>query len=140
MRRELELIGTDDRVPVTHTVGIPYRFICALDLYFPNPDDSSRLRRFRGSGTLISPCHVLTAGHCLFTFVKGSAGTRKRTKVLAIRVSPGRSGCIDPLGSATMHSFRISAGWLASRNPRFDYGLITLREAISDRAQTALNG
>jgi V8-like Glu-specific endopeptidase len=89
---------------------------------------------------LIGPRHVLTAGHCLFAFVKGSAGTSKRTKASAIRVSPGRNGGLNPLGSATMQSFRVSAGWLASRNPRLDYGLITLREAIGDRAQAALGG
>jgi V8-like Glu-specific endopeptidase len=137
---ELEIIGTDDRVAVLNTLAAPFRFICALDLYFPDPDDPANLIRFRGSGTLISPRHVLTAGHCLLTFVKGSAGTPKRAKVSAIRVVPGRSSGFNPLGSATMHSFQISAAWLASRNPRFDYGLITLREAIGNRAQTALGG
>ena len=137
---ELELIGTDDRVSVLNTLAVPFRFICALDLFFHDLDNPSRLIRFRGSGTLIGPRHVLTAGHCLFAFVKGSAGTSKRTKASAIRVSSGRNGDLNPLGSATMQSFRVSAGWLASRNPRFDYGLITLHEAIGDRAQAALGG
>jgi glutamyl endopeptidase len=137
---ELELIADDDRVPVTNTFAVPYRFICALDLYFSDPDDPANMIRFRGSGTLISPRHVLTAGHCLLTFVKGSAGTRKRTKVSAIHVAPGRIGGFNPLSLATMHSFRVSAAWLASRNPRFDYGLIALREEIGDRTQTALGG
>jgi V8-like Glu-specific endopeptidase len=87
---ELEIIGTDDRVAVLNTLAAPFRFICALDLYSPDPDDPANLIRFRGSGTLISPRHVLTAGHRLLTFVKGSAGTRKRAKVSAIRVAPGR--------------------------------------------------
>ena len=94
----MELIGPDDRVAVSKTADVPYRFICALDLFFPDPDNPSRLIRLRGTGTLIGPRHVLTAGHCLVAYVKGSAGTRKRTRVSDIRVSPGRSGNFNPFG------------------------------------------
>jgi hypothetical protein len=46
---EFELIGTDDRVPVLNTIAIPFRWICALDLFFPDVDNPSYLFRFRGS-------------------------------------------------------------------------------------------
>jgi V8-like Glu-specific endopeptidase len=89
---------------------------------------------------LITPRHVLTAGHCLHTLVKGSAGTRARRTVFAILVSPGRSGPLRPLGSSPMQSFEANEAWLLSRNPRFDYGLITLRDPIGDKPQIALGG
>src|SRR5688572_27953363 len=34
---EAELIGTDDRVQVTATTAVPFRWMCALDLFFPDP-------------------------------------------------------------------------------------------------------
>ncbi len=137
---ELELIGTDDRVQVLNTAAVPFRWICALDLFFPDPDNPANLMQFAGSGTLISPRHVLTAGHCLFDSVDGSAGTSARLAVSAITVAPGRNGGTNTLGSTTMQSFQVNATWRASLNALFDYGLITLRDTIGDQAQSALAG
>src|SRR5690606_487121 len=65
-RREMEepeVIGTDDRVQVKTTTEVPFRWICSLDLFFDDPDDSTKTLKFSGSGTLIGPRHVLTAAH-----------------------------------------------------------------------------
>jgi V8-like Glu-specific endopeptidase len=90
---------------------------------------------------LIGPRHVLTAGHCLFDSIDGSAGTSAVLPVSSITVSPGRNGgSTHPFGTTVMQSFQVNATWRASRNARFDYGLIVLRDAIGDRNQAALGG
>jgi V8-like Glu-specific endopeptidase len=137
---EAEIIGKDDRVQVTATTDVPFRFICHLDLYFPDPDNADNLLLFGGSGTLIGPRHVLTAGHCLFDNVDGSAGTTARRAVAAITVSAGRNGGSHPMGITFMQSFQINANWRSSGSPRFDYGLIALRDAIGDKPNLSVGG
>ena len=137
---EAELIGTDDRVQVTTTTAVPFRWMCALDLFFPDPDNAGNLIRFVGSGVLIGPRHVLTAGHCLFDNVDGSAGTSAVVSVSAITVAPGRNGSSNPLGTTSMQSFQVNSTWRSSRSPRFDYGLIVLKDAIGSQTKTALGG
>jgi len=51
--QEAEIIGADTRNLVSATTAVPYRWICCLDLYFPDPDNSSKELFFRGSGTLV---------------------------------------------------------------------------------------
>jgi V8-like Glu-specific endopeptidase len=135
---EAELIGTDDRVQVTATTTVPFRWMCSLDLFFPDPDNAANLLQFVGSGTLIGPRHVLTAGHCLFDSIDGSAGTSARLPVSAITVTPGRNGASNPLGLTSMQSFKVNATWQSALNPRFDYGIIELRDAIGSQNKSAL--
>ena len=47
-----------------------------------------------------------------------------------MRATPGRNGSQSLFGSAMSAAVRYSANWRASRNFRFDYGLITLNENI----------
>ncbi len=142
---EVEIIPpTDDRVLVRDTTAVPFRWICCLDLYFPDPDNPGRDMLFRGSGTLISPRHVLTCGHCLWDDVTGGRGTTARREVRRITVTPGRNGVDSggsprqPFGSTTSIAVRYSAQWRSSHNPEFDFGLITLRDAIGSQRQPTL--
>src|SRR5262245_8739324 len=90
---EMELVGNDNRQPVSNTTDVPFRWMCALDLLFPDPDKPSKFLAFRGSGTLISPRHVLTAGHCLFDEITGSAKKNRRVlEVAQVRAVPGCNG------------------------------------------------
>jgi glutamyl endopeptidase len=142
---EPEIIPPDERVRVTDTTSVPFRWICCLDLYFPDPDDPSNDLLFRGSGTLIGARHVLTAGHCLYDQIEGSRGTKAVREVRRIVVTPGRNGVsrgvpVRPFGFASSSAVRYSSPWRASFSTEHDYGLITLREDIGNRAQSALGG
>lgn len=132
---EREIIPPDERQLVRNTLDVPYRWVCALDLFFPDPD-TGQPNLFRGSGTLISPRHILTAGHNLYDRVRGSRGTHALRDVAAVKVTPARNGAARrpadraPLGSWWAAVVQISDRWRAARDPQFDYGLITLDRDI----------
>jgi V8-like Glu-specific endopeptidase len=137
---ELEIVGVDERQQVGNTKDVPFRWICLLDLLFPDPDDRASYLAFVGSGTLISARHVLTAGHCLYDRIIGSAGTPAVVQVARVRVIPGRNGSQSPFGSVMSTAVRYAANWRSSRNYRSDYGLITVGENIGSKKMPALGG
>src|SRR5918994_1770968 len=65
---ELELIGVDERQQVTNTTEVPFRWTCHITAFFPDPENPGFELVFgqAGTGTLISPRHVLTAGPPVF--------------------------------------------------------------------------
>lgn len=109
------VIGPDDRVEVTNTEAYPWRCICSLRI---NAADG---RSFIGTGWLVSPRVVLTAGHCVYMHDAGGWPT-------SIEVIPGRRGTHMPYGSVTTNVVRSVRGWTESRDSDFDYGAILLPE------------
>lgn len=83
------------------------------------------------SGTLIGPCHVLTAGHCLYH--------PKRNKWLQRPgFTPGRtgSGGWAPHGKAKVRSMNVMIGWQLLSNYSADIGLAVLDWRVGDRTGT----
>jgi V8-like Glu-specific endopeptidase len=108
---QYEVIGRrDTRVRVRNTTLAPFRYICHLEY-----DGQAH-----GSGTLIGPSTVLTAGHC----VSGFTASR-------MRIIPGRNGALEPLPATRASAFVLPAGYAAGT--RTDYGIIHLTNAIGSK-------
>lgn len=107
------IIGTDDRVRIHATTQIPWRRICALRIQFPNGST------YRGTGFLVGPRAVVTAGHCVYLHSQGGWARR-------IEVIPASNGPAKPFGQATATSFRSVAGWVKNKKPEYDFGCVVL--------------
>ncbi|GMH45431.1 hypothetical protein BSKO_13388 [Bryopsis sp. KO-2023] len=83
------------------------------------------------TGTLVGPCHVLTAGHCVF-----DPQTRNWSRNLGF--TPGRTGSDiwPPHGRAEYRDKQVMIGWQLLSNYSSDIGLIILDRPIGHRAGT----
>jgi V8-like Glu-specific endopeptidase len=109
----LRLIGPDNRVRVEHTTHPHWRRVCALRITFPAG------RSARGTGFLISPRVVATAGHCVYD--KDFGGWAQSVEVI-----PGADGALRPFGSVVSREYRSVAGWVEHRLPGSDYACVVL--------------
>jgi glutamyl endopeptidase len=107
------ILGTDDRVRITKTGSTPWQLICALRIEFPTG------ALYRGTGFLIGPRAVATAGHCVYLHNQGGWARR-------IEVIPGSNGAQRPYGSATTTEYRSTSGWVKDKLPTRDYGALFL--------------
>ena len=152
--REYIIIGTDDRRLVTNTLSIPFRFVCCLAFEFVNPNTGDRLFR-RGSGTLISDRHVLTAAHNVLNDMSqvviatpGIAPFPTRyLRATNMMVAPARNDRILHGNSSSVTAMRVSRPWQATANrqtalgninhiaapQQSDYALLTLRFPLGAR-------
>ena len=119
--RPESVCGRDDRVQVTNTTSIPWRWICKLIITFPNG------ARGGCTGWFIGPKAVMTAGHCVYS--SGNGGWASQIEVI-----PGMRGATRPYGSMVGTSFRSVLGWTRDSNPNYDYGCIILpNSSLGDR-------
>jgi V8-like Glu-specific endopeptidase len=75
------VIGRDDRVQITNTTAYPWRTICSLII---TARDGSR---WIGTGWLVGPRTVITAGHCVYMHKRGGWAR-------SIEVIPGRNAVL----------------------------------------------
>ena len=107
------IIGTDDRVRISPTTSFPWRAICALRI---TAKDNTK---WIGTGWLVSPRTVITAGHCVYMHDHG--GWPK-----SIEVIPGLNDASRPYGSGVATTFRSVQGWVNDKKREYDYGAIIL--------------
>ena len=105
----------------------PWRAICALLI------TAADNRRFIGTGWLVSPRTVITAGHCVYMHDAG--GWAKSVKVI-----PGCNDGSEPYGNYTGTTMRSVTGWTSSKNRDHDYGAIILPSSSRPGVQTGTFG
>ncbi|WP_225891024.1 trypsin-like serine peptidase [Streptomyces dioscori] len=108
--------GPDDRVQITDTSVYPWRVHCYL--LITTRDNV----RYQGTGWLIGPHTIATAGHVVY--IKGSGVAARDGWAQSIQVMPGRNGASLPFGSITCTNFRSVTGWTDNGDENFDYGAI----------------
>jgi glutamyl endopeptidase len=109
------VIDTDDRTQITNTADYPWRCICSLLL------TAASGSHFIGTGFLVSPRLLLTAGHCVYMHNEGGW-------VDQIEVIPGRNADDRPFGSCIATAVRSVRGWVEDTDREYDYGVIMLPE------------
>lgn len=92
------VIGTDDRKNITSTMQYPWRSICSLKI---KAKDGTN---WIGTGFLIGPRTVITAGHVVYLHNHG--GWAK-----SIEVIPGRNGSSNPYESCKSSHLHSVKGW-----------------------------
>jgi V8-like Glu-specific endopeptidase len=134
-----EILGADNRELCADTTQIAFRFVCCLDLLFAHPTDPQLTFLLRGSGTLISDRHVLTAAHNILNTLPGFPGAGRRTAT-RIFAAPGRNGRALPFGESVVRTMRVTPEWTTAPNAEFDFGLLTLTDPIGAQSFAALGG
>lgn len=108
------LTDTDRRKEILETEKTPWRMICALEI--TGQDGSSYI----GTGWLVAPKTVITAGHCVFDPIELGGWAK------SIVVIPGRDDAEEPFERTTSQSFSTTDTWLAAQEADFDYAAIHL--------------
>ena len=115
------VIGADDRVKINNTTVYPWRCICSLDI--TAADGSTWI----GTGWLVAPRTIVTAGHCVWIHSRGG-------RVASIRVMPGRNGPATetPFKSCLATHVRTTVKWIEDKDSDRDYGCVLLPQSFMD--------
>ncbi len=126
-RTEVIIGPVDSRIRINTVTTYPWRAIVALKI---TAKDNSK---WIGTGWLISPRTVITAGHCVYMHDRG--GWAK-----SIEVIPGLNDAQRPYQSGVSSTFKSVTGWINSKNRDNDYGAIILPSNYRPGATTGYFG
>jgi glutamyl endopeptidase len=105
-------------VTLPEVKGVPFKAICHLAIEYADGQTAN------GTGFLVSPRTVLTAGHCVYMPTTGSQAAR-------ITIVPARQGDKAPFGWYETDQVDFSHAWRdvdpAAPDPQHDFGAIFLR-------------
>lgn len=111
----------DGRTPVVNTKLRPWSMICSLKIVAGDG------KPYQGTGAIIAPNKVLTAGHNLFKAARGGMSRQ-------VEVIPGQNGPnTKPFGSSISRKYDLSEKWLkdsGDNNKENDLGCIHLSTPI----------
>ncbi|MBC7826265.1 MAG: trypsin-like peptidase domain-containing protein [Chitinophagaceae bacterium] len=120
---EFEVIRQDTRLKIKDTLKAPFKYICSIRF---NNEAS-------GTGTLIGPKTVLTAGHVVW-----DKGSNKKTDTTKLTVVPAMNGDTFPKAGAGI--YQVSSIIMSKASFRSsdiggpdDYAIIHLKEAAGNK-------
>jgi glutamyl endopeptidase len=111
------VINSDDRTRVLNTEEYPWRMIAALEIVTPDG------RTVHGTGFMVGPTTILTAGHCVYD-------TRMGGWAKAVTARPGLSGTTEPFSFHPASQLHTVVGWVDLGDARYDYGILELDQPI----------
>jgi glutamyl endopeptidase len=122
-----DVFGGESRLRVWNPRAYPFSAICALHFSAPNGDT------YAGSGVLIGPRLVLTAGHNLF---KHKYRPTYDGYMKTVRVYPGLNGDVNspPFGSSAHADLWTLTTWTEDADPQFDIGAVLLPTPLGKQA------
>jgi hypothetical protein len=107
---------TSDLINITST-SFPWSTHCRIE------SRDAQGNYHLGSGTIIDPYHVITAGHCVH---QGAGGTW----MISTRVLPAWDGDDDAFGQADWSNLTTFTGWTLNNDPDEDIALIRMNRPI----------
>lgn len=122
------VIGDDDRKLVSAFVDIrepPWCSICRLNIQVKL--NNGKKLNGTGTGWLVAPGVIVTAGHCLFARV--SKLQKKFRWINSIQVIPGYNhpGKYKDSFKVTSRDCHVPPEYIATKHPAYDFGLIIFR-------------
>jgi PKD repeat protein/V8-like Glu-specific endopeptidase len=105
-----------DLQQVSNPYLYPWRVNVKVYMTFPSGT-------YVGSGVLIDPMHVLTAGHCVYNHNDGAWAS-------SVEVIPGYDWGNEPYGSASATTLYSWTGWVSNEDYDWDMGYIKLNRPV----------
>ena len=118
-----------ERINNPHNYG-QYRSTVYIDTYVKK--DSTVKLSDRGTGFVVGPNTVVTAGHVINNKNYGKENINHENWAYKVVVYPARSGFTCPYGSASSTELICSTEWTNNQNADHDWGIIRLDKNIGD--------
>jgi V8-like Glu-specific endopeptidase len=115
----MAILGPDNRVTVAEDLLAQRPFSAIVQISVRFPDQAW----FTGSGAMIGPDDVLTAGHLIYAEDHGGWAY---TAIVAPALSPGH----PPFGYLTTENMISVEGWVAYQDFAWDYAYLDLSDNI----------